>query len=217
MEGKTATIIGATGLIGSRLVELMQNDDHFVEIKALVRRPVEFRSPKIKVVVIDFSDAETFRSAIAGSDAVFCAVGTTQKKVKGDKAEYRKVDHDIPVQAAQYCSEAGCPKFLLVSSIGANKESGNFYLRLKGEVEDAVMNMNIPSVSVFRPSMLLGKREEFRLTELIAKPLSVAFSFLFPSRYKPINAEKVAMAMIAASKKDIKGFHIYYYREMHDL
>jgi uncharacterized protein YbjT (DUF2867 family) len=217
MKLKTVTVIGATGLIGSRLVELLQNDDDFTTIKALVRRAVEFKSPKIRVEVIDFTDETAFRTAIAGSDAVFCAVGTTQKKVKGDKAAYRKVDYDIPVHAAKFCSETGCPEFLLVSSIGASRKSGNFYLKLKGEVEDTVRNMNIPSVSVFRPSMLLGRREEFRLGELIAKPLSVTFSFLFPSMYKPIKADQVAKAMISASKNAKPGFNIYYYREMNDL
>ncbi|MDP4221986.1 MAG: NAD(P)H-binding protein [Bacteroidota bacterium] len=217
MEGKTATVIGATGLIGSCLVKLLQTDDDFVTIKALVRRPFEFESPKIQVKVIDFTDGTAFRTAIAGSDAIFCAVGTTQKKVKGDKAEYRKVDYDIPVHAAQFCSETGCPHFLLVSSLGASRVSGNFYLKLKGEVEDTIRNMNIPSVSVFRPSMLLGKREEFRFGEIIAKALSVPFSFLFTSKYKPIKADQVARAMIAASKKDKPGFHVYHYREMIEL
>ena len=183
-------------------------------IRLVVRQPVEFNHPSVRTVVIDFSDNESFKSAIAGSDAIFCAVGTTQKKVKGDSAAYYKVDYDIPVNAAQFCEETGCPVFLLVSSVGADSKSKNFYLKLKGEVEDKLREMKIASVSVFRPSMLLGNRNEFRFGEEVAKAISTPLSFLFPSMYKPIKAENVARAMIAASKKAAPGFNVYHYREM---
>jgi len=214
MDQKTATLIGATGLIGSHLLKLMQNDDHFTEIRVLARRPLEVNHPKVKVYVIDFSDHTDFKSAIAGCDAVFVAVGTTQKKVKGDKAAYRKVDYDIPVNAAQYSSEAGCNRFLLVSSVGADSLSSNFYLKLKGEVEDKISSMSIPSISIFRPSMLLGNRQESRPMESIAQVMSKGLSFLFPGKFKPIAAENVAKAMIAASKLDKPGFHIYHFKDM---
>lgn len=217
MKDLTATIIGGTGLIGSHLIALIGTDHAFSKVKVLVRRPIENDNPKIEVIVIDFSDNESFRSAIHGSDAVFCAVGTTQKKVKGDKTAYRKVDYDIPVNAAQFCSETGCSRFLLVSSIGADSKSSNFYLGLKGQVEDAVRNMRIPSVTIFRPSMLIGKRKEFRFGEVIGKIGFVPFSFLIPSKFKPVAARNVAKAMIAASKLDRTGFNIYHYKEMMDL
>lgn len=102
---RTATVIGATGLIGSHLVELLQDDPYFSTIVVLSRRPVSFDHPNVQLLVIDFADTVAFKTAIAGSDAVFCAVGTTQKKVKGDKAAYRKVDYDIPVNAARFCAE----------------------------------------------------------------------------------------------------------------
>lgn len=154
----TAAIIGSTGLIGSQVLELLLNDKHFSSIKIIVRRPLSIDHPKARVVVIDFADDAAFKQAVSGSGAVFCAVGTTQQKVKGNKEAYRKVDYDIPVHAARFCAEAGVGQFLLVSSVGADSNSNNFYLKLKGEVEDAVKRMNIPSVSIFRPSVLLGKR-----------------------------------------------------------
>ena len=217
MDNKTATIIGSTGLIGSRLLQLLINDNYFDTIKVLVRRPLGTDNPKVIVRVIDFSDIDAFRDGIVGSDAVFCAVGTTQKKVKGDKIAYYKVDYDIPVNAAKFCAETDCHHFLLVSSVGADSKSSNFYLKLKGEVEDAVRDMNIPFVSVFRPSMLLGKREEFRLGEMIAKAMTVPVSFLFPSKYKPVNAEIIAKSMIAASRLKVTGFQIYHYKEIFEL
>jgi uncharacterized protein YbjT (DUF2867 family) len=179
-----------------------------------VRRPVVFNHPKISVLVIDFADEAAFKAGIAGCDAVFCAVGTTNKKVKGDKTAYRKVDYDIPVNAARLCAETGCRQFLLVSSVGANSKGGNFYIKLKGEVEDKVQSIGIPSVSIFRPSMLMGKRPESRPAEAIAQAMGKSLSFLFPSKYKPIQAKDVAKAMIAACKQDKPGLLIYHYKEM---
>jgi uncharacterized protein YbjT (DUF2867 family) len=209
-----ATIIGATGLIGNQLVELLQDDDYYTAVRVLSRREVSFNNRAIDLRVIDFADQDTFKDAISGSHAVFCAVGTTNSKVKGDKSEYRKVDFDIPVNAARICALEGCEKFLLVSSVGANSKSNNFYLKLKGEVENAVRDLGLKSVSVFRPSMLLGERKEFRAGELLGKALAVPLSFLFPANYRPIPGINVAKAMIAASKSGLPGFHVYHYNEM---
>lgn len=215
--GKTATIIGSSGLIGSHLTELIRKDNTFSEIRLIVRRQVIRDDENTRTIVVDFSDPGSFRSAIAGSDSVFCAVGTTNKKVHGDKAEYRKVDYDIPVNAARYTAETGCPRFLLVSSVGADSKSKNFYLGLKGEVEDAVKNLNIPELHIFRPSMLLGNRKEFRFGELLGKIFSLPVSFLIPAKYKPVKASDVAKAMLAASRTGQKGSYIYEHKEIMNL
>jgi uncharacterized protein YbjT (DUF2867 family) len=217
MNQKTAALIGATGLIGSHLLKLLQADDDFNTIRVIVRRPFPVEHPKINVTIIDFADEAAFKAGIAGCDAVFVAVGTTQKKVRGDKAAYRKVDYDIPVNAARFCAETGCKSFLLISSVGADSKSGNFYLKLKGEVEDKVSSMSIPSISIFRPSMLLGHRQESRPMETIAQVISKGVSFLFPSKYKPIKASDVAKAMVAASKLQKPGVSVYHFREMISL
>jgi len=211
---QTATLIGSSGLIGSHLLEFLLNDDEYTTVRVLVRRPITISHPKLKVMVIDFADVSAFKAGIAGSDAVFCAVGTTNKKVKGDKAAYRKVDYDIPVNAARFCAETGCPQFLLVSSVGANSKGGNFYIKLKGEVEEMVQSFAIPSVSIFRPSMLLGHRNESRPMESIAQVISRPLGALFPSKYKPIKASDVARAMVAASKKPVPGVTVLHYKEM---
>jgi uncharacterized protein YbjT (DUF2867 family) len=193
---------------------LLRDDPHFKAVRVLSRRPISLDDPKTELSVLDFSDLPAFKRAIAGSDAVFCAVGTTQRKVKGDKAAYRKVDYDIPVYAAQFCVETGCPHFLLVSSVGADSKGSGFYVRLKGEVEDAIRRMAIPSISIFRPSLLLGKREEFRLAEAMVQAVMPPLSFLLPSNYRPIAAHDVARAMIAASREATPGSHIYHYKEI---
>lgn len=214
MNKQTAALIGATGLIGSHILALILEDEAFEFVRVLVRRPLPVSHPKLEVIVIDFANPEAFRTAIEGCDAVFCAVGTTNAKVKGDKAAYRKVDYDIPVNAARFSAEKGVKQFLLVSSVGADAQSKNFYLRLKGEVEETLKTLHIPYISILRPSMLLGKRSESRPMETLAQAVSKPLGFLFPSKYKPIKANNVARAMIAASKSNLAGFQVYHYREM---
>lgn len=217
MSERIATIIGATGLIGGYLLQQLKQDKSFDTIRLLVRRPFKNDSSKVEVKLIDFNDHESFKLGIDGSAAVFCAVGTTQKKVKGNKEAYRKIDFDIPVKAARFCKETGCDNFLIVSSVGANAESKNFYLQLKGEVEDEIRKMNLKIVSVFRPSILLGNRKEPRPGERFGQIAMQTFSFILINnlrKYKPIPANEVATAMISASKQRKLGFSIYEYDEM---
>ncbi|MDD3280961.1 MAG: NAD(P)H-binding protein [Bacteroidales bacterium] len=217
MNQKSVTLIGASGLIGSHLLQILINDAEISSIKVLSRKQLSYTHPKIRVAVIDFGDKEAFAAEMKGSEIVFCAVGTTKQKTKGDKKEYRKVDFDIPVNAANFCVAAGCPHFVFVSSLGANSKSTNFYLKLKGEVEDAICGMGIETILVFRPSILLGKRQEFRFGEWMAKLFFTPISFLFPSQLRPIQAEQVAKSMIIAAKKELKGVHIFHYKEMMPL
>lgn len=209
-----ATLIGATGLIGSHLLELLLNDEYFDTVRILVRRPFELNHPKLEKKLVDFSDKESFRLALEESDVIFCAVGTTQKKVKGDKEAYRKVDYDIAVNAAQLGKLCGCETFVLVSSVGANPKSNNFYLKLKGEIEESVKSTGIKSIQIIRPSVLLGNRKESRPAEKISMLVMSAFSILIPSRYKAIKAIDVAKAMISVSKMSDKVFSILHYREI---
>lgn len=204
-------------MIGGHLVELLSGDKHFTRVRIIARRMPDSVPQDVEVRVIDFDDPVAFRSAVEGSDALFCAVGTTRKKVKGDMDVYRKVDHDIPVNAARHCHETGCGRYLMVSSVGASSKTGNFYLKFKGDAEDAIAAAGIPSVSIFRPSMLMGKRNESRPAEEIAKVLSSPLSFLFPAKYRPIKGLDVARAMVAAAKSVETGFRVYHYTEMMNL
>jgi uncharacterized protein YbjT (DUF2867 family) len=211
---KTATLIGSTGMIGSYLLDLLREDKSFDEIRLIVRRPVPNDDPRVAIKLVDFTDPESFKLAIEGSEAVFCTVGTTQKKVKGDKILYRQIDYDIPVNAARFGKETGCEKFLLVSSVGANSKSRPFYLRLKGEVEDTIASYNIRSVHIMQPSMLLGHRAEKRRMEKILQNFMFFVSTYFFGgwrKYKAIHAGKVAAAMLNAAKKDEPGFFRYTY------
>ncbi len=213
----TATIIGATGLIGGYLLEELLQDNYYDTVRILIRRPHEFTNPKLEKKLVDFNDAESFRLALESSDVVFCAIGTTQKKVKGDKEAYRKIDYDITVNAAKICKLNGCEKLVFVSSVGANSKSNNFYLKLKGEIEDAVKAVALKAVQIMRPSVLLGDRKEFRLGEKISKGIMSVFSFLIPSKYRAIHGRDVAKAMVAVSKKTDIGFFVLEYKAIKNI
>lgn len=201
-------------MIGSHLLQLLLEDPFFDTVRILVRRKSGISHPKLEQKIVDFHDNDSLLIAIDNSDVVFCSVGTTQKKVKGNKEAYRKVDFDIPVKMARFSKMTGCETYILVSAAGANSKSRNFYLKLKGEVEDVVQSTGIHSVYIMRPSMLLGHREEFRFGEKLITPIARAISFLLPSKYKPIKAEAVAKAMIRAAKKNEEGFFVWEYREI---
>lgn len=217
MSTKTAALIGATGLTGNELLTLLLHDPFYDTIRVLIRRPFSSNHPKIEKKLVDFNDNDSLLVAIENSDAVFCAVGTTQKKVKGDKAAYRKVDHDIPVHAARFCKMTGCKIFIMISAVGANKNSNNFYLKLKGETEEAVKTEGPESIHIMRPSILTGDRKEFRLMEKISIGIIKTISFLLPSKFRPINAKEVAAAMLSIAKNNKPGTHIYHYREIKEL
>ncbi|PKR80204.1 segregation protein B [Brumimicrobium salinarum] len=219
---KTATLLGATGLIGSEILKQLLKDVYFDEIKIIVRNPYKCDHPKVNVEVIDFENQVQFENAMHGSTSIFCAIGTTQKKVKGDKKAYRRVDFDIPVNAAKWAKKSGANQFIVVSSVGADQSKNNFYLKLKGEVENALQDTFLKDVkdnqlSIFRPSLLLGKRSETRIAEDIGQFFSKVFKFLIPGKTKPIEAETVAKAMIASAKTNQPGVRVYHYRDMIQL
>ena len=210
---KNYAIIGASGLIGGCLVgELLQSADN--KITLITRRSLGLSNSRIHEVIVDFTNQSALNEALKGIDAVFIAIGTTQKKMKGDLVAYRKVDYDIPVAVAQACVINNVPKLLMVSSVGADSSSSNFYLRIKGEVEQAIEKMPIQYIGIFQPSLLMGNRNEFRLGERISQLIMPIFSFVIPSKYKPIAAKSIAKAMIREAIQDQKGVKRYTYTDI---
>ncbi|MGN6618766.1 MAG: NAD(P)H-binding protein [Ilyomonas sp.] len=217
MQPQTAVVLGATGLIGGELVDQLLKDDTFTTVRILVRKPVELTHPKLETRVVDFNNQDDFKNKLGQGDCIFCCIGTTMKNVKGDKKLYRKIDHDIAVHAAQFGVAAGFTTYLLVSAVGANASSKNFYINLKGETEKDVAETGIKSLYIFQPSFLLGKRKEFRFAELMLKGIFKTISKLFSgslTKYKAIEAADVAKAMITASKRSEPGTHTYTFKEM---
>jgi uncharacterized protein YbjT (DUF2867 family) len=218
---RIVTLIGATGLIGGNLLELLLKDRSIHTVRALVRKTIVSSDPKLQQFVINFEDPKAYEPHMAGTEAVFCAVGTTNSKVKGDKELYKKVDFDIPVFAAKAAAKCGVYAFVLVSSVGANPENNqNFYLKLKGVTEEAVCKEMIPSVYIMRPSLILGERNERRFTEKLAQSVMPVISWALSgsaAKYKAIKAEEVAQAMQAAANSGTRGIHFYDYNGMKKL
>tara|TARA_B100000678_G_scaffold203089_1_gene170928 strand:- start:20 stop:679 length:660 start_codon:yes stop_codon:yes gene_type:complete len=214
MKSKEVTLFGGTGLIGSLLLNILIEDNNYHKINVVTRKPISLSHKKIKIHIIDFSDSKSYSQTLRNSQIVFASIGTTQSKVKGNKESYRKIDFDIIYNIAKACKENDIENFSFVSSSGANIKSNNFYLNLKGEIENSILNLNLSSTSVFRPSLLLGKRKEKRYGEKVAQLIMPCLSFLTPSKYKPIRAELVAKSMVNISKSIQPGFKIYHYKEI---
>ncbi len=217
MNELTAVVIGASGLTGSYVVEELLKDDAFGIVRILVRRPVQIIHNKLQQEVMSFNDINDYTQKFGEGDIIFCCIGTTQKGVKGDNAAYEKIDFDIPVNAARIGISKKYKKFLMVSSVGANENSSNFYLKLKGKTENAIRRFAFESICFFRPSMLLGERKELRRGEKILQTSMKLFSLLlFGSlkKYHAINARDVAIAMVKESKQNNPGVHYFEYREI---
>ncbi len=198
---KTAIVIGATGLIGNHLVHKLLRDSRYKQVKIFVRRSSMMQNPKLEERVVDFNQIEKWENEITG-DELFSALGTTIKQAGSKEAQY-KIDYSYQYEVAKAAAETGVRKFLLVSSYGADSKSKNFYLRIKGELEDAVGTLPFKKIVIFQPSLLLGERKEKRAGETIAAFFSVPLTKIIPAlkKYRPIKAETVAQAMINSANE----------------
>jgi uncharacterized protein YbjT (DUF2867 family) len=199
----SVALLGATGLVGSHCLDLLSRDPVFTRVVAIVRRKfAEAMAPRVEARIVDFDHLGELPDLFA-VDQVICALGTTIKAA-GSKERFRTVDYGIPMTAARVAKAQGVRHFLLVSALGANASSRIFYNRVKGELEDSLRTMGFRSVTIVRPSLLLGDRAEFRLGEEVAKRLAWAV----PGRFRPVLARDVAEALVRAAKADVPGLHI---------
>ena len=207
---KTALVIGSSGLIGSHLVIQLLSNPNFEKVIVFNRRPCLILHPKIEEHLIDFNDLKAIEPYVKG-DVMFCTMGTTIKKA-GSKEAFRLVDVVYPEQFAEMALHNQVKQFLIISSLGADLHSNNFYLKTKGEIETFLQNSAFKSVSILRPSLLLGDRKEFRLGEKIASyVLPVLSLFLIGpfKKYRAIEAKTVAKAMLEIALQNKSGFNIY--------
>ena len=205
-----AIIAGASGLIGSNLLHILLNQPEYNEIVILVRKSTGIIHPKLKELIIDFDKLDSYASEISGH-AIFSCLGTTNNKTP-DKALYKKIDYDYPVQLAELGFKNGIKQYHLVSSIGANKSSSTFYLKLKGETDEDVAKTGIKTVHIYQPSFLIGNRKEFRISEKLLIPVMKVFDFLLIGnlkKYRSIPAQTVAMAMFKQSLNTNEGIFIH--------
>ena len=210
MAGSVALVAGATGLVGQALVEQLAADSTWREVRALVRRPLprELSAPSVVSVQVDYTRLDP-PPEWAMADHVFCALGTTMRQA-GSQAAFRQVDFEYPLALARAALARGARHFLLVSSVGASAKSRFFYSRVKGELENAIMGLGFRSVTIARPSLLLGRRAEPRLTEQVFKVLGT----VSPPAWKPVPAVRVARALVNAAKRDLPGIHVLENRQI---
>lgn len=209
---KTALITGATGLIGKQLLQLLLEDPFYEKVKAITRKPIEIQNPKLENIVLNFDKLSEHAPALK-TDDVFCCLGTTIRIAKTKEA-FRKVDYEYPLELARVTKNQGAIQYLLVSALGADKNSGIFYNKVKGEIEEAVGQISFHSLHIFRPSLLLGDRTEHRSGEGAATTFFKLFGFLIPEKYKAIDSGKVARAMLTLAKEKKPGFYFHESKEL---
>jgi uncharacterized protein YbjT (DUF2867 family) len=202
---KTALLFGASGLVGSHLLNQLIGNNNYSKIKLFVRSTIEIDDPKIEIIQTDFNNLANHKEDIIGDDCFFC-IGTT-KKNSPDKKEYKRVELDVPKQIAQIAKSNSVNSFVFVSSGYADPKSSGDYLKFKGEVEEELKRLNFLKLGIMRPSFLLGDRKEKRVGEKIG---IFVFKLLTPlllgplKKMKPIHSEIVARSMIKVANEDLQ-------------
>lgn len=212
---KRALVFGATGLTGHHLTQQLLANNNYREIICVNRHPMGISHARFTEIIDDLSQLQNLKLQPPIND-VFCCIGTTIKKA-GSKENFKKIDLELPVSIAKLAADQKAEKLLVVSSIGANAKSGNFYLRTKGEMEQRVMQTEGLLKTFVRPSMLLGERNEKRSAESLGQWLMKPLKILMIGKlrkYRPIPAADVARAMIAIANSQPTAQVIF---ESHDL
>lgn len=215
---RTAILLGASGLVGGFCLRELVDDPSYTrvmlfgrrQLPALTRAKVSQRIAELATLTAD---------DLRGAQDLFCALGTTIRKA-GSQAEFRRIDLELPLHLANEAVQAGAEQMVVVSSVGADPCSKNFYLRTKGELEEELAKLPFRAVHILRPSLLLGKRDEFRLGEAIGMTVAPALDLLTLGklrRYHSVHAQLVGLAMVAATRQGTAGVHIYEYRQIVSL
>ena len=203
-------VLGSTGLIGKHLLTYLGEKDS--SVIAITRRPIEDIPKNISPMIIDF-DEFLDQGHLPGCEHIYICLGTTIKKA-GSQESFKKVDLDYCLGFAKKARESGATTISLVTSIGANADSKNFYLKTKGKLENEIKTMGFDSVNIFQPGLLLGNRDEIRPLEFLGQYGSFLLNmFLFGSlkKYRSIQASKVANAMANSTKNN--GINYFSYED----
>ena len=208
-----ALVYGATGLIGLELTNQLLNHPGYGKVRILLRKKIDLEHKKLEQFVYDFEQPEP---DLVQGDHIFCALGTTIKNA-GSKARFRQIDHDFVIETAKYAHQNGATLFSLVSAIGADENSRFFYNKVKGMLEKELSTIAFESLHIARPSLLLGKRNEYRFLESISQKLMPLFSGLTPKRMRAIRGVDVAKAMILYANSSKPGKHIISNEQLLDL
>lgn len=202
---KNALIIGGTGLTGKKLTRYLLADKRYGSVKLLVRKPMDIIYEKLDQITFNFDNPDASK---VKADEVYCCLGTTIKQAGSRKAFYR-VDYEYVLMLANIAFKNGCKKFALISSMGANKKSFIFYSKTKGQIEEAIKAIGFEDCFIFRPSILLGTRHQYRFVESVSKFFLTKIFFLLPKKYRPIHSKSVAFAMQFVMNGNYSGFTIF--------
>lgn len=205
---KSAILLGATGLTGGYVLNLLLSNNQYNKVIVFSRRDINIKHDKLQVIICDLLDLEEQRENFK-ADEVYVCIGTTTNKTP-NKTLYRDIDFGIPVTAAQLCRENMIDNITIMSSLGANANSTVFYPKIKGEMEQSVLQMEIPNTYLLRPSIIMGPRKERRFGETMGKMIAFFIAPLMRGplkKYKGIHSEDIAKAMINLNngKSNIKG------------
>lgn len=215
---KSALLVGATGLVGTELLNVLLTESEYETVKVLTRRMSPLKHPKLEQIITDFDQLDQYQQHFHVDD-VYCCLGTTIKTA-GSQEAFTKVDYTYPLELAKLTKASGAKNFFIITAMGADKHSKFFYNRVKGEVEEALKKLGFSTLHIFRPSLLLGKRKEFRFGERIGVLFSPALTLLLVGplkKYKPIHARDVAMAMYQASTIPESGCFTHESSEIQNL
>lgn len=209
-----ALIVGVTGLVGRALLDELLAAEGVERVEAWSRSPLGVVHPKLTVKLIS-PEHLTGMEPTEATD-VFCCLGTTIRKA-GSREAFRRVDFGMVADLCNYAASSGCRSFNVISSVGADARSRNFYLRTKGEMEEAVIRSGIPSVVIVRPSLLVGKRREFRFGEEMAKLAMFGLEYFMVGsmkQYRPVKATAVAHALYRLAGEEQSGLRIVHWDEI---
>jgi len=215
---KTAIVFGATGYIGSHLLRDLLNNPDYERVIAVARKPLALNHAKLTTLIGDLASLPALKPQLV-ADEVFIALGTTRKHTP-DEAEYYKIDHDYPLLAAEIGKSNGAQSVFLVTAVGANAGSSVFYVRTKGEVERDILALNFDHTHIFRPSMILGERNENRPRErLFISVWNIINPMLVGpvSQYRGLTGEEIAQAIANAAQREAGKVRIYHWKEMAEL
>jgi uncharacterized protein YbjT (DUF2867 family) len=217
-NNRIALVAGANGMVGVALVRTLVDSGDYTRVIALTRRPLSIDSPRLVNRILPFKALENEMKGLACHDA-YCCLGTTRREA-GSQQAFRAVDHDLVLSFARGAQAAGAQTLVVVSSIGADRASGNFYLRIKGETETALEALRFRALHLLQPGLLLGERRQRRLVETLARWTLPLFNPLLLgnyARYRAIEARVVAAAMRAAARSGRAGVLRYTYVAIQSL